>query len=96
MAQWSNRGSEPLTIRCVGGHSVGPYTALEIESLLREADAEYLRKTGLDDRPHYAYGDHVSDPIALLIRMLTFAGWKQAGGPVDMMICPKHMPKDER
>lgn len=85
---WHDRGNELQTIRCPGGP-----THFWKESA--DFCAEKLK--GLEkrfpDMNAYAFGDRVSDPMAVVMRFLTLSGWR-AIGPGRMM-CPMCRRKQE-
>lgn len=76
---WHDRENEEMTVRCPGGiesppHSWGPVTARNISLTLKGADL-------------YSFGDHVSDPMAVVMRYLSFLQWRPLARA--KMLCPE-------
>lgn len=74
---------------CPGGHGE-TYDADRCAAMMQEAD-ELLRAKGKEPR-FYAYGDHVSDPLAVVKRFLGFTGHKNVPEGLNKMWCPMHRP----
>jgi len=68
-------------IKCPGGHD---------ETFDAERCALLLQEAGL-----YAFGDHVSDPLAIIKRYLDFAGHKDVCARITQMWCPLHCGERE-
>ena len=102
MAKWHDKRFIELNVACAGDETgschFGPVSADRIASDLKSADERWRKSTGQEGAPFYAYGDHVSDPQALLLRYLTILGWKtvvERSGDVyqtstKRMCCPLH------
>jgi hypothetical protein len=81
-------------IICPRGHGVN-WEADRAAGLMRLADEDRIRAG--KEPIFYTYGDHVSDPLAVIKRYLKFVGYKDALGDSDLrkMWCPGCTPKDQ-
>lgn len=95
MASWRNQADEEIIVSCPGGHDFFSTAGACAEKLLL-ADAEWRAKTGNAGAPYYAYGDHVSDPRALVMRFLSMLGWRFVPGTLQKMRCPDHELKVDK
>jgi hypothetical protein len=69
----------PITINCKCGKTAELGPGMAQGQLLRHG--------------WYGYGDHITDPLAFVRKLLTLAGWRYLGGRVTKMRCPSCMPK---
>ncbi len=80
-------------IICPKGHGE-VWEADRCAGLMQLADEDRVRAG--KDPVFYAYGDHVSDPLAVIKRYLKFIGYRDAMDPSDLrrMWCPECHQKD--
>lgn len=90
MRLWHERQLEQINVVCTAGHDSGPLTADFCAAALIEFDNRYeVDHPG--QRPFYSFGDHVSDPLAVVMRYLLFLNWTIVSP--GRMICPEHKAK---
>lgn len=78
---WRDAGDNTIVFHCIGGHDADMPPSYA-EKMLKAHDA-------------YSFGDHVSDPVAIVKRLLHLLGWCEVSGKIQTMACPSHRRRED-
>lgn len=91
MGNWRDRADETIWMRCQDDCSTG-MTASAAAEQMKSLD-QALREAGREPR-FYSFGDHVTDPVALVRRFLHIRVYQIVPDRPDRMVCPRHRSKE--
>lgn len=86
---------EPITFQCTKGNHSCTMTASTAAAHLQALDDDFEKRRPGEGRPFYSFGDAVSDPFAVVKRLLHFMGWKDVPGHAYTMACPDHQGEND-